>query len=186
MKHHPRIPSEHPDDQVLARGRFVRLLRREDWEFIDQPGLRGLVVLAAVTPERRLLLVEQRRPPMDGRTLELPAGMVGDLPGQEQEAFESAAIRELEEETGWRAGRVTFLTTGPASPARTRYYYHFFRAYDLTRVHAGGGDASENITVHEAPLDGIDAWLAARTAEGLHVDPKIYVGLYFILRGGDV
>jgi ADP-ribose pyrophosphatase len=167
---------------VLARGRFVRLLQRDGWEFIDQPGLRGLVVIVAVTPDRKLLLVEQHRTPLDGRTLELPAGMVGDQPGSEEEPFEDAARRELEEETGYRAGHLDFLARGPASPARSKYYYHFFRAHQLVRVHAGGGDESEDITVHEAPLDHIEDWLASQAAQGLHVDPKIFVGLYFLQR----
>lgn len=180
MTHPLGPPPGHPADEVLATGRFVRLLRRDGWEFIDQPGLRGLVVMVAVTPTRELLLVEQHRTPLNGSTLELPAGMVGDK--GEDEPFEVGAARELEEETGWRAGRMSFLTCGPASPGRTRYYYHFYRAHDLVRTGVGGGDATESITVHAAPLDDMDRWLAARAADGLHVDPKIYVGLYFLQR----
>jgi ADP-ribose pyrophosphatase len=169
-----------PEYEVLHQGRYVRLVRKNGWEFVERDGITGIVVVVAVTDDQRLLLVEQHRIPLDGRVIELPAGMVGDK--GEDEPFEVGATRELEEETGWRAGHMDFLTCGPASPGRTRYYYHFYRARDLVRTGSGGGDEFEAITVHEAPLDDIDRWLAARAADGLHVDPKIYVGLYFLQR----
>ena len=173
---------EHPGDEVLARGRFIRLLQRGGWEFIDHPGLRGIVVLVALTPDGKLLLVEQYRTALDARVIELPAGMAGDKPELAAEPLEEAARRELEEETGYRAGRIEFLGQGPGSPGRTRYLYSFFRARDLVRVHAGGGDETEDIVVHEVPLDEIDRWLDERAAAGSIVDFKIHAGLYFLLR----
>ena len=68
-------------EEILGEGRFTRLVRRDGWEFIDHPVLRGIVVLVAVTPGDRLLLVEQYRTPLGRRVLELPAGMAGDRPG---------------------------------------------------------------------------------------------------------
>ena len=55
----------------------------------------------------------------------------------------------------------------------------FFRARELTKVHDGGGDDSEEIVVHAIPLDGIDDWLDQQAAAGLLIDPKVYAGLYF-------
>ena len=46
------------------------------------------------------------------------------------------------------------------------------------RVQAGGGDAHENIVVHEVPLDGAAQWLNQRASEGALVDPKVYAGLF--------
>lgn len=168
--------------KILGQGKFVRLVDRGGWEFMDQPGLRGIVVIVAVSPENKLLLVEQFRAALDANTIELPAGMVGDHDAEASESFESAATRELEEETGFSAARMEMLTVGPASPGRSMFLYTFFRARDLKRVHAGGGDADENITVHEVPLDYVHAWTAARMAEGKLIDPKIWAGLYFIGR----
>lgn len=165
---------------MLGQGRFVRLIDRNGWEYMDQPGLRGIVVVVAVSPENKLLLVEQYRAALDTNTIELPAGMVGDKDAEALESFESAAIRELEEETGYAAQRMEKLTVGPASPGRSMFLYTFFRARELQRVHAGGGDADENIKVHEAPLDSIHEWIEARSKEGKLIDPKIWAGLYFI------
>lgn len=166
--------------KILGQGRYVRLIDRNGWEYMDQPGLRGIVVIVAVSPEKKLLLVEQYRAALDANTIELPAGMVGDHDDEASESFETAAMRELEEETGFAAKRMEKLAVGPASPGRSMFMYTFFRARELSRVHAGGGDADENITVHEAPLDSIHAWIDARSAEGKLIDPKIWSGLYFI------
>jgi ADP-ribose pyrophosphatase len=54
----------------------------------------------------------------------------------------------------------------------------------LKKTGPGGGDASEEITVHEVPLDQINNWLAARSAEGKLVDARVYAGIYFA-QGGD-
>jgi len=168
--------------KVLGQGRFIRLVDRDGWEFIDHPGLLGIAVIVAVTPENRLLLVEQYREPLQARVIELPAGLAGDVDGDRD--LVAAARRELEEETGYTADRLERLATGPQSPGRTAFLYSFFRARDPRRIHAGGGVDAENITVHEVPLERIEEWLSAREAEGLLIDPKIWAGLYFIRREG--
>jgi len=59
-----------------------------------------------------------------------------------------------------------------------------FEARGLERVGPGGGDDSEEITVHEVALPDLRAFLAAKQAEGRAIDPKIYAGLF--LAGIDV
>jgi len=56
----------------------------------------------------------------------------------------------------------------------------FVRAYDLVREHAGGGDHSENILVHEIPRADAAAWLVQKSREGYSIDPKLFAGLYFL------
>lgn len=173
----------HDQEGVLHEGRFIRMVRRDGWEYVEHPGIRGIVVIVAVTTERKLLLVEQLRRPVQRRVLELPAGMVGDRPGEEQEDFGRAAQRELREETGYEAAQLDLIMAGPYSPGRSSDFYTFYRASDLRKVSEGGGDEHEDIVVHEAPLAGIDCWLEEKAAGGLLIDPKIFVGLYFIQRG---
>jgi ADP-ribose pyrophosphatase len=57
-----------------------------------------------------------------------------------------------------------------------------FLASGLRRVGSGGGVAHEDITVHEVPLTQIHEWLEGRAKSGVLIDPKVYAGLYFILR----
>jgi ADP-ribose pyrophosphatase len=176
------MSKSHDDEGVLHEGRFIRMVRRDGWEYVEHPGISGIVVVVAVTDDGKLLLVEQLRRPVQRRVLELPAGMVGDLPGQRDEDFTLAARRELQEETGYDAASFERLMAGPYSPGRSSDLYTFYRARGLRRVGEGGGDEHEDIVVHEVPMEGIDAWLEARSAEGLLIDPKIYAGLYFIGR----
>jgi len=56
-----------------------------------------------------------------------------------------------------------------------------FLAEGLTKVADGGGDETEDIHIHEVPLDGIHQWLEDRRREGKMLDLRIYTGLYFML-----
>ena len=168
---------------TLHTGKFLALVKEGRWEYVDRLGATGAVIVVAVTNERKLLLVEQYRIPVHARTIELPAGIVGDDPGGSDEGNTDAAKRELLEETGYAAERVETLTTGPASSGLTSEVVTLLLASDLKRVQAGGGVAHENITVHEVPLSEVHDWLAAKASEGLLIEPKVYAGLYFIERG---
>lgn len=170
------------DRHTLHEGAYLRLQRIDTWEFVERVNARGAVVIVALTPDDELLLVEQPRPALKGPVLELPAGLVGDIAGAEDEELAVAAARELEEETGYRPDRLEYMTSGPPSSGLSGETLWFYRAHDLTRVGDGGGDDSEDITVHAIALDAVDAWLAERERSGQAVDPKIYTGLYFIRR----
>lgn len=170
---------------VLFEGDYLRLCRVDTWEYAERVNARGAVVIVALTAGNELLLVEQPRAPMGGAVIELPAGLVGDIVGAEQEDMAVAAARELEEETGYRAERFEFLTAGPPSAGLAGEVLSFYRAHGLTRVGRGGGDETEEITVHAVALDEIEDWLARQRERGVWVDPKVYCGLYFIQRDSD-
>jgi ADP-ribose pyrophosphatase len=164
--------------EVMAAGKYLRLVKRGHWEFADRHTCTGAVAIVAITDERHLLLVEQFRIPLMKNVLELPAGLVGDVAGEEQEELATAARRELFEETGFEACEVRWLVSGPSSAGLTSEVVDFFLATGLKRIHAGGGDHHENIVVHEVPLDGIGQWLDERARAGIMIDPKVYAGLY--------
>ena len=136
----------------------------------------------AVTQDQKLVLVEQYRIPVHARTIELPAGIIGDEPGGSGEAHAEAAGRELAEETGFEAGRIEKLTHGPASSGLTSETVTLFLATQLRRTGPGGGVSHEDITVHEVPLVEVQEWLQAKANSGLLIDPKVYAGLYFVGR----
>ncbi len=168
------------ESTLLFNGKWLRLLRRGTWEYAERTNPGGAVILVAVTPEDRVLLVEQFRVPIQQRTIEMPAGLIGDLSDAADEHWSDSARRELLEETGWHAGRFQFLMRGPSSAGMSTEQITFARALDLRRVGAGGGDASEDIIVHEVPRASVDAWLYERMQEGFSIDPKLYAGLYFL------
>jgi ADP-ribose pyrophosphatase len=58
----------------------------------------------------------------------------------------------------------------------------FVLASKLQKRGPGGGDASEDITVHAIPLASIDQWLGDHIKRGTWLDPKIYGALYLLKR----
>jgi ADP-ribose pyrophosphatase len=169
--------------ETLYQGHWLSLRQRGRWEYVERNNPGGAVIIVAVTPDDRVLFVEQYRVPIRQFTIEMPAGLVGDLAGQEQESALLAAQRELEEETGWRCERVEFIHAGPSSSGMSTEQVAFVRALDLARVGPGGGDETENIVVHEIPRAEAGAWLFARAAAGYSIDPKLFAGLWFLEHG---
>lgn len=172
------------EPETVFEGKWLRMKKRGRWEYAERTNKDGMaVIIVAATPENKLLFVEQFRVPVDGMTIEMPAGLVGD--SDESESLELAAERELLEETGWQAARIDVLMTGPTSSGMSNERVAFVRATNLTRIHAGGGDASEEIVVHEIPVDEAPRWLSQKMAEGYAIDAKLWAGLWFLDRNPD-
>ena len=179
-----RIPADASAPvETLYQGRWLSLRKRGRWEYVERNNPGGAVIIVAVTPEDKVLFVEQYRVSILQNTIEMPAGLVGDLPGEADEDVLLAAQRELEEETGYRCERVEFIHQGPSSSGMSTEMIAFARAWNLQKVGPGGGDESENIVVHEVPRGEAGAWLFARAAEGYSIDPKLFAGLWFIENG---
>jgi ADP-ribose pyrophosphatase len=164
---------------VLAEGNYLRLVTSDGWDYAERVHASGAVVVVAVTDDDRLLLTEQYRVPVAARVIELPAGIAGDEPDTRSEPLQSAARRELLEETGFEADELVELTQGPPSAGLSSEVVTFFHATGLRRVHQGGGVHREAIRVHAIPLDEVPDWLEEKRREGLLIDPKVYAGLHF-------
>ena len=169
---------------TLCNGTWLRLKRRGRWEFAERTNPGGGVMIIAVTPEDKILFVEQYRHALERMTIEMPAGLVGDTPDSAAENAIEAAHRELIEETGYASSRIEFIMAGPTSAGMSNEILAFVRAHDLSRVEAGGGDETEEITVHEIPCTDAARWLVEKMANGYSVDPKMFAGLYFIEHEG--
>ena len=165
--------------ETLHSGRFLHLRRRDGWEYAERANPQGAVVIIALTPEDCVLMVEQFRVPIQSRTLEFPAGLIGDLSDSADESWEESARRELLEETGWEATGMDDIMAGPTSAGMTNEFMRFARASGLKRINAGA-DPGENIIVHEVPRGEVAAFVAAAMQRGFAVDPKVYAGIYFL------
>ncbi len=164
-------------EETMWAGRFITARRRGKWEYVGRArGIHAAVILAI--DDGHVLLVDQYRVPLAKRCIELPAGLVGD--DSEGEENHIAAARELEEETGYRPGRLEAVGEFYSSPGMVSESFTLFQAHDLTKVGEGGGVEGEDIRVHRIPLATLPAQITAWRKEGYAMDVK----LLLLLGGG--
>ena len=160
--------------ETVWAGKYLVVRKQGTWEYVGRArGIKAAVIVAidGDADNRHVLLVEQHRVPVGGPCLELPAGLVGDE--TEGEEIELAAIRELEEETGYRARRMVRLGDFHSSPGMVSESFTLLRAEGLTRVGEGGGVAGEDIRVHRVALTALPAFVAEKRAAGVAMDVKL-------------
>lgn len=162
-------------------GRYLNLVEVDGWEYVSRNNSNGVAVLIAVTDDQKLLLVEQYRTPVGSNVIELPAGLVGDVTDKD-ESLLTAAARELEEETGYQAEQLEIVVTCPSAAGLSDEVHTFVMAKGLTQVGAGGGDETEDITVHAVPVSEVGQWLKDK---GCLYDPKILTALYWLISARD-
>lgn len=162
------------DTETPWQGKFIEVRRKGHWEWAARRGDVHAAVILAIHGGA-VILVEQQRIPLGRRSLELPAGLVGDE--ADGETPEAAAARELEEETGFRPARVEALGVFASSPGMTSETFTLVRASELTRTGEGGGVEGEGITVHHVPLGELPAFVAAKRAEGVAIDVRLLLVL---------
>ncbi len=126
------------DSEIVYEGRVVRLsvdtVRFPDGsegqlEMIRHAGASAVLPFLGglFDPDPEVLLVRQYRYASDGYLYEIPAG----LPAGPEESWGECAHRELEEETGMRAGRMTPLTSIYTTPGFTDEVIRLFVATNL-------------------------------------------------------
>ena len=158
----------------------MRLIRQGGWEYVQRSNCTGIVVITAMTDDRKMILLKQYRPPVKKFCIELVAGLVNDHGKKTKESLATAAKRELWEEAGYQAKTMTKILTGPVSPGSSADCMTLFMAEGLTKTGEGGGDHTEDIEVFEIPLGRVAGWLRTMERRGHLVDPKVYCGLYFL------
>lgn len=115
-------------------------------ELIKHP---GAVALIAVTDEKKIVLVEQYRKPMEKALVEIPAGKLdaGEDP-------KDCAIREMEEETGYECEVIEPLISLYTSPGFADEIVHMFVAKGLKKKeNARGLDEDEFVDILEVTLE---------------------------------
>ena len=107
----------------------------------------GGAVIAALTEDRKLVMVRQYRKPADKVMLEVPAGKID--PGEKPI---EAAVRELKEETGYAASKVEFLTEFYPSVGYSEEKLYLYLCAGLTPGETCF-DENEAIDIEEIELD---------------------------------
>jgi 8-oxo-dGTP pyrophosphatase MutT (NUDIX family) len=136
----PRNGSIHPRTEISA----------SDW-----------VQIIPVTREGQVVLVRQFRMGVRAMSLEFPGGLI-----DRGEAPQTAGTRELEEETGYRAGKVESLGAMHPNPALQTNRCHVFLAHDCQRVHDGHQEAGEDLEV--VSLERKALWSHVKSGEITH------------------
>lgn len=173
------MPVEHADapEEVMWSGKWITALRRGKWEYVSRArGIHAAVILPIdknPIEGDHVILVEQYRVPVGGRVLELPAGLVGDDDGADDEHALDAAKRELVEETGYAAATWQDCGVFLSSPGLTGESFTLLKATGLTRVGPGGGTDAEDIVVHRLPLNDLAPHIAAFRAAGVAIDVRL-------------
>lgn len=168
--HRYRILSE----ERLYEGRVFRVRRDELEHASGYRTMREIVehdggaVIAALFPNRDILLIRQHRWPIDQVIYELPAGKLD--PGEDPR---DCALRELEEETGWKAGSLVPLTSIFTTPGFCSEQLHLFLATDLAPGTQALEPGEESIRVERVPLDHA----VAMVRSGEIRDAKTIVGI---------
>jgi ADP-ribose pyrophosphatase len=130
-------------------------------------------VILAIDEDDHVILVEQFRVPLGQPCIELPAGLIGDGAGDDGEDATAAAARELEEETGYRAGRLEVLGEFYSSPGMVSESFTLLKAHDIVRIGEGGGTEGEDITVHRVPLARIGDAIGEWRRQGRGIDVRL-------------
>lgn len=153
--------------ETLFNGKIIELRvdevelpdgKRAKRELIKHP---GAVAIIAITEEGKIVLVEQFRKALERSIIEIPAGKIE--PGEEPE---KTAIRELEEETGYRANKFSYLQSFATSPGFADEIIHLYLATSLEKVeNPAAGDDDEFINLQECSV---------AEAEEMMKDGRIY------------
>src|SRR5438128_5866251 len=95
-----------PPAQLMWEGKYVRVLKRDRWEYASRTNnINAVVILAEY--DGKVILIDQPRVPLDSRCIGLPAALVGYT--DPDATPETTAITELEEEAGFTADRIERL-----------------------------------------------------------------------------
>lgn len=157
-----RIITLQVDDVTLPNGETSKR------EIIKHP---GAVAVIAITKENKIVLVEQYRKPLEKSLVEIPAGKLE--PGENPMI---AAIRELEEETGYTTNNLSFITSFYTSPGFADELLHLYITDDIVKVDQPRAlDDDEFVEVLELTLDEAKQYVEE---ERIHDVKTAYAVLY--------
>jgi ADP-ribose diphosphatase len=160
--------------ELIFEGRVFNIVRDEVQHKSGYNTVREVVqhdggaVIVALFEDRDVILIKQYRYPVNEEIYELPAGKLS--PGEDPE---HCAFRELEEETGLKAGKMEKLTAMMTTPGFCSEVLHIFLATDLQNGTQALEQGEETIEVFRLPLTRA----LSMCADGTIHDGKTVTGL---------
>lgn len=138
-------------------------------EIVEHPGAVGII---PITEDGSIILVEQYRKPVEKKLIEIPAGKI-----EINEEPKETAIRELIEETGYKAGKMEYILEFYTSPGFTNEKIYLFLATELEYVEENPGE-DEYIQVKKTPIEK----LVDMIDKGEIIDSKTIISIYFAMK----
>lgn len=166
---------------LLGEGKWLEL---HELQYVDRNGITrtweaaarkktsgAVLIIATLIPSGKLILIRQFRPPAGQTVLEFPAGLMdGD------EAPEETALRELQEETGYRGTVVSVTPAGYSSPGMTGETVYIAKMNvmeaEQDELKTDFDEAEDIETVLVAP-DEFSAFIDQQSAAGIGIDIKV-------------
>ena len=148
-----KFKEECVSSELIYDGKVIRVFRDEITLPDGKPAYReynrhiGAVCVIPLTDDGEVICVRQYRYPIGDMLLEIPAGKL-DFKGEDPD---EAVLRELREETGAVAGKMTFLGELDTSPALINEKIYMYMAEELSFVEKELDD-DEFLEVEKAPL----------------------------------
>jgi len=141
---------------------------RAEREIVEHP---DAVVMVALDKDDNILMVDQYRAPLGKNLLEIPAGVI-----EKSEDAESTAVREMQEETGYKPQKVEFLTGFYTSPGFSNEYLHLYMVTELMESRLEAEDTA-GIELVRVPVSQINELITS----GRIQDAKTIAGLLLFL-----
>ncbi|MED3660575.1 NUDIX hydrolase [Ureibacillus sp. FSL K6-8385] len=137
------------DDVILPNGKEAKR------EIVHHP---GAVAIIPITRDGKIVFVEQYRKALERSIVEIPAGKLE--PGEDPAV---CARRELEEETGYGAGELTYLLSFATSPGFANEIIHLYVAKDLYKIEEKRAlDEDEFVSIIEATIEEAEEMIENR------------------------
>ena len=161
--------------EILFRGKVFDLKVDEIKYDSGNSGIRevaihpGGAVVVPVNNNGKIIFVKQYRYPMDKLLLELPAGKL-----EKNEDPLKCAVRELEEETGYKTGNIKKLSAICTTPGFCTEILHIYLATDLTPGNHNREEGEYGMQIFEFSIDEIEE----KISSGEIVDAKTICGIY--------
>jgi len=172
-------------DFIIYNDKYVELRNAEyetttgykgNWVYIERSKKQKAAVIIPIIDGNKILLIKQYRIPVESFVIEFPAGLI-----EEGEDVRDAALRELEEETGFKGEIVDISQPLPTSPGLSSEEIY------IVRINVGGkGNKNledvediENIII---PLNELNVYLKNLEKNGFKIDSKVWalsLGLIF-------
>lgn len=174
-------------DKVVYDGQFIKTIERKFrdkkdklcvWEMIQRKTYGRIVAIAAITPDRKIVLEKNYRIPLKSYVIELPAGLM-DKKGESE--IETAR-RELMEEAGYAVDSLIPLLSGPFNTGLTDDELSIYLGTNARKVAEPNTDECEDIEILTVPLDQMVEYLSFLNC--IKVDLKIAAVLPYLKKHG--